>query len=93
MLSDEDLLAEVERLRAGLEAERAAKTRVMLSVNGVIAELRRELKSSNAALQTAREALEGVLRVADRKTVQFDTARAALTAIDEALPQAENTAK
>lgn len=40
--------------------------------------LERELAAERAKVATLREALLGVIRVADRKTDEFDAARAAL---------------
>ncbi len=88
-----EIVDEVKRLRL----ERKTLDWVIGVKDKQIIDLADALDENNSAkdiaLQTAREALEGVLRVADRKTVHFAAARAALTAIDEALPQAENTAK
>ncbi len=40
-----------------------------------------------AALKQARDALSGVIRVADRKTIEFDEAKASLSAIDAVLKE------
>ncbi len=48
-------------------------------------DLAEEVVRLRAPLSLAREALEGVIRVADRQTDEFDAARAALAAISKVL--------